>query len=186
MTSVFPIHDPPLTIRVMRTEDAEHVQRSRTAPGNARYSSWRPATPQEVAAHARAQDPSTVGRSASIVQLVLEEDGTFVGDIGLQTHGALPVVELGIVLAPTAGGRGVATRSLGRVMEALFESGVHRITARVDVRNHRSLRLFERLGLRREGIERQCFWDEVFHEWCDEVLFAALASEWTRLDPRSP
>ena len=109
---MFPIEEPPLTIRVMRTEDAENVQRSRAEPENARYSGWRPATPEEVAEHARAQDPSTIGRSRSIVQLVLEERGTFVGDIGLQTHGALPVVELGIVLAPTAGGRGVATRCL--------------------------------------------------------------------------
>ena len=169
----------------MRPEDAKDVQRSRTEPENARYSGWRPATVEEVAQHARVQNPSTVGQSVSIVQLVLEEGGAFVGDIGLQTHGTLPVVELGIVLAPTAHGRGLATRSLGRVVEALFESGMHRVTARVDVRNHRSLRLFERLGLQREGVERQCFWDPIFREWCDEALFAALASEWTWKGVRS-
>ena len=175
---VFPIDDPPLTIRLMRPEDANDVQRSRTEPRNARYSGWRPATVEEVAAHARAQDPSTIGRSPGVVQLVLEEHGVFVGDMGVQTHGELPVVELGIVLAPTAHGRGVASRSIRRVVEALFRSGVHRVTARADARNERSVRLFERLGWRREGVERQCFWDAAFEEWCDEVCFAVLGSEW--------
>ena len=62
----------------------------------------------------------------------------------------------------------------------LFDAGLHRITARVDPRNTRSLRLFDRLGMRREGHEVECYWDDAQQEWTDEVCFAVLAREWPR------
>jgi RimJ/RimL family protein N-acetyltransferase len=175
---MFPIVATPLTIRVMTDADAVAVQASRVHPENERYNGWRPATVEEVAAHARKQSTATIGKVVGTVQCVIEEDGVFVGDFGVQTREPLPSIELGIAIWPEAKGRGIATRATRLLTDALFAGGVHRIVARVDPRNGPTLRLFERLGFRREGQERDCYWDEKYDEWTDEVLFARLRSEW--------
>ena len=175
---VFPILQPPFTIRVMEPGDAADVQRSRTHPENERYNGWRPETVDEVAAHARKQSADTVGREVGVVQLVIEHDGRFVGDFGVQTVGQPSTIELGLAVAPEMKGQGIATRASAILIAELFRQGMHRVVARVDPRNEPSLKLFDRLGFRREGHERQCYWDDVYGEWTDEVLFAALRSEW--------
>ena len=54
--------------------------------------------------------------------------------------------------------------------------GLHRLFATVHPDNLASLRLLERVGMRREGVLRQ----EAFikGEWWDVVYWALLASEW--------
>ena len=69
---------------------------------------------------------------------------------------------------------------LGRVLDALgrpFDGlGLHRVVARVDARNGPSLRLCERLGMRREAVLRENEWFK--GEWSDEVDYALLEQEW--------
>ena len=175
---MLPIEAQGLRIRVMAPEDAAAVQYSRFHPENERYSGWRPPTVDEVADYARQQSAATIARESGVVQLVIEEDGHFVGDFGVRTHEPIPTIELGITLHPEAKGRGIATRATRVLMAALFELGVHRIVARVDPRNAPSLALFERLGFRREGHEVECYWDDAYEEWTDEVTFALLKREW--------
>jgi len=176
---MLPIDAPPFTIRAMEASDADVVQRSRVHPENERYNGWRPATVEEVARHARSQEPGTIGKEVGIIQLVIEQAGVFVGDFGVQTREPLPTVELGIAIAPEAKRRGIAARTTHLLVDALFSEGVHRVVARVDPRNTPSVRLFERLGFRQEGIELQCYWDEAYREWTDEVCFAVLRTEWS-------
>ena len=83
-------------------------------------------------------------------------------------------------VSAAARGQGLATRALRLLITHLFADGFHRVKARVDPRNTASLRLFDRLGFRREGHERLCYWDAEHGEWTDEVLFAVLSSEWRR------
>jgi RimJ/RimL family protein N-acetyltransferase len=59
---------------------------------------------------------------------------------------------------------------------AFTRLGLHRVIARVDARNLPSLRLCERLGMRREAVLRENEWFK--GEWTDEVDYALLASEW--------
>ena len=69
-----------------------------------------------------------------------------------------------------------ANRS-GRCIGAAFaELGLHRIIGRSDARNGPSLRLMERLGMRREAhlVENEFFKGE----WSDEIDYAILAREW--------
>ena len=104
-----------------------------------------------------------------------------VGDMGTGAFDPGRQMEIGIVLDPAWQGRGIATRACRMMFDHLFANGLHRVTARIDPRNGASLRLFERLGFRQEGIERSAFWDEDWQEWTDEVCFAVLASEWSGL-----
>ena len=109
--------------------------------------------------------------------MVVELDRVLVGDMAAVQRDQGRQCEVGIALDPDFQGRGLGRRCVERLAAWLFASGIHRLTARVDPRNEASIRLFDRLGWRREGLEVECFWDPDFAEWSDEVLFAKLARE---------
>ena len=54
--------------------------------------------------------------------------------------------------------------------------GWHRIVGSCDARNHSSVRLMERIGMRREAHFVQS--ELVKGEWTDELVFAILVHEW--------
>lgn len=56
--------------------------------------------------------------------------------------------------------------------------GFHRIFARIDADNHGSVKVAERLGLRREAHFRQN--DRHDGRWGDEFVYAVLAEEWAK------
>ncbi len=100
------------------------------------------------------------------------------GDCGLHFPVGEPwQAEVGITLAPRAQGHGFAREALAAALDHLFgELGKHRVIASVDPRNAPSIRLLERLGMRREAHFRESVWDK--GEWCDDVVYAMLAEEW--------
>jgi len=183
MRPALPLHRDDLTIRMMTAADAAIVQRVRNLPKVARFQSWRPPTVDEVVELAHEQKDRAPGMQTEPCQLVIEwtdEHGErhVVGDMGAGAFDPGRQMEIGIVLAPEWQGRGFATRACRMLFDHLFAAGLHRVTARVDPRNEPSMRLFERLAFRQEGLERACWWDEVWQEWTDEAVFAVLASEW--------
>jgi RimJ/RimL family protein N-acetyltransferase len=50
------------------------------------------------------------------------------------------------------------------------------VFASVDPRNHASIALLRRVGMRQEAHFRQSLWWR--GEWVDDVIFAVLQSEW--------
>ncbi|WP_063813768.1 GNAT family N-acetyltransferase [Herbidospora daliensis] len=93
------------------------------------------------------------------------------GFITLNTilRSALQSARVGYWVAEKDGGRGVATRALGVVLDIAFcELGLHRVEASVRVDNPRSKRVLEKNGFRTIGIARQ----HVFLDgaWRDEYL----------------
>ena len=179
----FSISDGDLCVRGMLAEDAPTVQRCRNLPEVARYQGWRPGTPEEVIELAHEQVGRRPGMQTEPFQLVIEyrdENGDchVVGDMGSGAFDPGKQFEIGIVLDPGWQGRGFATRACRLLFGHLFENGFHRVTARIDPRNDASVKLFERLQFRKEGLELQCWWDEDYNEWTDEVCYAMLGSEW--------
>ncbi|WP_428407150.1 GNAT family N-acetyltransferase [Hyphococcus sp.] len=86
--------------------------------------------------------------------IVEAEDGEALGRATLIPRGR-DVWEIGIMLCPTAQGRGLAAKALIEVIELGFgRLGARRIFADIDDENVASIRLFERLGFRREGLLR--------------------------------
>jgi len=78
---------------------------------------------------------------------------------------------------PDHRGHGYATEAAAAMLGLGFEGlGLHRIVGRLDARNDASARVLERLGMRREAhfVENEF----VKGEWCDELVYAMLASEW--------
>ena len=85
--------------------------------------------------------------------------------------------EIGWSLHPDAQGRGLATEGAREMLRLGFdELGLHRIVAGCDSRNTASLRVMERLGMRREAefIDSEYFKGE----WASEIVCAMLESEW--------
>ena len=73
-------------------------------------------------------------------------------------------------------GHGYATEAATALFTHAFtELGLHRLQANVVPGNHASLRLAERLGLRREGYAVRYL--EINGRWQDHVMFAKLAEE---------
>jgi RimJ/RimL family protein N-acetyltransferase len=86
-------------------------------------------------------------------------------------------VEIGWSLNPEYGGRGYATEAARAVAGLAFtELGAHRIFARLDVLNTGSMRLCERLGMRREAHLVENDLDD--ERWGSEYVYATLAREW--------
>jgi RimJ/RimL family protein N-acetyltransferase len=85
--------------------------------------------------------------------------------------------EIGWSLHPEAQGRGFATEGAREMLRLGFdELGLHRIVAGCDSRNIASLRVMERLGMRREAefVDYEYFKGE----WASEIVSAVLESEW--------
>lgn len=174
---MFRIEDGDLCLRAMTEADAAEVQRIRMLPGVDRYSGWRPRTVEEVAEIARDQAGRLPGSYPECFQIVVEWQGRIVGDLAAVQRDQGRQCEVGIALDPGFQGRGLGARSMRLLTGWLFAAGLHRLVARVDPRNVPSMRLFERLGWRREGTEVECYWDADLDEWSDEAVFARLARE---------
>jgi RimJ/RimL family protein N-acetyltransferase len=121
--------------------------------------------------------------------LIVEHHETVVGDLYLHLQdawtqaevaadGASTVAEVGWVLDPAHGGRGLATEAVAALVQACFvQLGVRRVRASCIADNTPSWRLMERLGMRREGHGLE----ESLHRtkgWLDGYHYAVLAAEW--------
>ncbi len=87
--------------------------------------------------------------------------------------------EIGYAFNPEFHGRGYATEAAAAMLALGFtEYGFHRICARCDARNTASVKVMQRLGMRREAhlIENEWFKGE----WSDEIQYAVLQSEWAK------
>jgi RimJ/RimL family protein N-acetyltransferase len=85
--------------------------------------------------------------------------------------------EIGWSIHPDVQGRGLATEGAREMLRLGFEGlGLHRIVAEGDERNVASLRVMERLGMRREAhfVENEFLKDV----WTGSIVCAMLEGEW--------
>ena len=167
-----------LVLRRFRAEDAEAFAAYRSDPDVARYQSWDAPIPiaeaaEQVRRFAEA-DPAAPGWFQYAVQH--RADGVLIGDIGVCLDDNLMQAEIGFTFAPAYQGKGYATEALRCLLNRLFGSGIHRVSAECDARNTASARLLARLGFRQEGHRREHTW--IKGEWTDDLLFGLLARDW--------
>ena len=107
-----------------------------------------------------------------------KDSGQLLGDLGAHFSVDDPrQVELGFTVSPAHQGQGYAREAVIAVLDHLF--GVlkkHRVYASVDPRNHASVALLRRVGMRQEAHYRQSLWFK--GEWVDDMVFGVLGSEW--------
>ena len=84
--------------------------------------------------------------------------------------------ELGYWLLPECWGRGIATECVGAMLgHAYGPMGLHRVAAEVEVDNHASRRLLDRLGFRLEGIRRD--YERKNGAFIDLMIYARLSTD---------
>ena len=85
--------------------------------------------------------------------------------------------EIGWLVGPAFQGRGYAREAAAMLLDLAFgELGLHRVIAELDPRNTASVRVCERLGMRKEGHFVEQMW--LKDEWTDTGSYAILDREW--------
>jgi len=117
-------------------------------------------------------------RDAIVVLAVEVATGQPVGELMLRLSNAESRQgEMGWSMHPDAQGRGFATEGAREMLRLGFEHvGLHRIAAECDPRNTASMRVMERLGMRREALMVEA--ELIKGEWVDSLIYAQLESEW--------
>lgn len=171
-----------LTLRAAGPEDTEATWQYRRLP---EVAEWITARADDLDAYrVTFTEPSRLADT-----VIVEHDGRVVGDFMLRVEDGWAQaevaedarrtqVELGWVLDPAWSGRGYATEAVRELFRVCFEDlGVRRVVANAFLDNHASVRLMERVGMRREVHTVA----ESLHRdggWLDGVGYALLVEEW--------
>jgi RimJ/RimL family protein N-acetyltransferase len=157
----------------------------RNDPEVARYQAWETCTEQEATAmieELKSQQPGTPGEWFQFA-IELKKTGVLIGDCGLKTEADGRQAEIGFTLSREHHGKGYASEAVSCLLDYAFgDLGLHRVVAITDHENEPSVALLERLGMRREGHFIQNAWFK--GRWTSEFLYAVLAGEWLRREPR--
>ena len=178
---MFPqLSTPRLAIRDLEANDGPRVFSYHRHPDVARFQSWGTESVDVIQTYIRSlagKDPDTPGCWYQ-VGIFLGDGGKLIGDCGFRVLESEPrQAEIGITLAPEFQHQGYATEALQALLEYLLVTlGKHRVFGSVDPENVTSIRLMERLSMRKEAHLVRSLWFR--GEWVDDVIFAILASEW--------
>jgi RimJ/RimL family protein N-acetyltransferase len=174
------LHTTRLTLDALRPDDAESLFRYRADPLVSRFQGWCPASVTEASSFIEGLQAIRLDTPGSWFQRAIRLRGNdmLIGDVGLHfADNADATVELGISLSPLHQGQGLAAEALSGVLAFVFENlGKHRVTGSVDPRNTASLRLLERVGMRKEAHFRESLLMD--GAWVDDVIYAMLDREW--------
>jgi RimJ/RimL family protein N-acetyltransferase len=177
----YPVCTARLRLRPVTAGDADALLAYRSLAEVCRYVPFEPMDAGQIAqriAGRWSQSTLDDGNQSVFMGIALAESDRVIGDLTLmlgpeEHRGA----ELGWVLHPAHSGHGYATEAAHALLHLAFdELGLHRVTARIDARNEASLRLADRLGMRREA---HLIANEWFKGgWSDEFNVALLDDEW--------
>jgi RimJ/RimL family protein N-acetyltransferase len=169
-----------LRLRPFQNGDLPAFIAYRSDPLVARYQSWEaPYTPfraELFLASVREKDPGAPGWH----QLALEvaDTGEMIGDVAYCLHPeAPPTGEIGFTLARDYQGQGYAFEAVTCLLDYLFtDLALGSVRANCDVRNSRSIRLLERLGMIQEGVDERTWFKS---EWTSERWYAINRDTWS-------
>jgi RimJ/RimL family protein N-acetyltransferase len=123
---------------------------------------------------AQSEEPRTKWQLA----LVKREDGRFIGNCGIRINDVeRREANIGYEVSPSEWGRGYATEAATAIARFGFEElGLHRVWAECVADNAGSIRVLEKLGMRREAHFREHQWYR--QRWWDTLIYAILDREW--------
>jgi ribosomal-protein-alanine N-acetyltransferase len=108
-------------------------------------------------------------------------DGRFCGEITLSgiQRGPFQSASIGYWIDEAKAGHGYVPEAVVMVLHFAFEAiDLHRVEISIIPRNRPSLRVVEKLGIRREGVAERFL--EIDGKWEDHVRFAMTAEEWAQ------
>lgn len=178
-----PIETERLNLRSFECSDFEALGAYHTLPGVQRYLVRRTRDAGDVSrALATMRNHVSLQRPGDTLTLAMERkgDATLLGHVSLHWSDATAgQAEITFVINPAYSGNGYCSEALEAVFELAFDHfRIHRIFARCDGRNHHSVKLLQKLGMRLEAHYRE---HALFQgEWDEELHFAILNREWRR------
>lgn len=128
--------------------------------------------------------PSDPASLAPRYALVRRSDGDVVGVVGnYRAHPVLEWIDVWYVIGVRAArGAGLGSEAVGLLVDHLFRSEtIERVGATCDVDNVPSVRLLERLGMRREGTLRSTLYHH--GRWHDVHVYGITRPEWAARPP---
>ena len=169
-----------LCLRQLLGDDAETLYFYRSSPKVNQYQCWRPESIEEVHDFIEKQTELLLDTPNIWFQLAIcdKQSGAMLGDCGFRFFDQNACqAEIGFPIYPPYQQNGFAKETVKSMIGYLFfELTKHRVIASVDPRNIRSIRVLERVGLRKEAHFRKSFWFD--NNWVDDVVYAILADEW--------
>lgn len=178
-----PIDTDRLILRTFERTDVEGLSAYHALPSMQRYVFSRTRDTAEVAGalnimrgHVSLQRPG----DTLTLAMVRKGDQQLVGHVSLHWSDATAGQgEVRFLINPSYAGTGFVTEALAALFDLAFDHfRIHRVFARCDGRNHHSIKLMQKLGLRLEAHYRE---HALFQgEWDEELHFAILDREWQR------
>ena len=163
-------------LRRLAGTDLSAFQAYRAHPDLNRYQGWSPMPRDEAAAFLSEMGSAPLFARGAWVQLGIAEPESqcLIGDIGLFLSGDGGHAEIGFTLEPQSQGHGIATAAVREAIKLMFEAtSVQQVRGITDARNTASVRLLERVGMRRVETRRSVFRGES----CIEYVYAVGRSD---------
>ena len=147
------VRTPRLSLRPHTVADADDWYRLQSIPEINHYLNWPDRTRGESLNHLRDRTHHTELKQVDdFVALAIDLDGQLIGDVSLRLK-SVPSdtrsIEIAWILHPDFSGHGYATEAATALLDLAFdELDARWATALVDLTNHRSIAVAERLGMR--------------------------------------
>ncbi len=177
------------TDRLILREFAEDDWRATLAyqsdPLYLRYYAWTQRTEDDVRAFIGAfiTQQAEQPRRKFQLALTLKANGRLIGSGGVRVSDAeLREASIGYELDPRSWGLGLATEAAHALLRFGFaDLGMHRIFGECIADNAASVRVMEKIGMRREAHLREQAWFK--SRWWDTLIYATLENEWRAAHP---
>lgn len=170
-----------LLLRSFQDSDLEAFMSYRSDPAIARYQGWDSPYSREAATafvqEMKQKQPAAPGEWYQIA-IELKVSGEMIGDCAFHILAQdARQAEIAFTLSRPYQSKGYATEAVTRLLDYLFgELGLHRVRAICDVENLASVRLLERIGMRREAHFIENIWFK--GAWGSEYWYGLLKQEW--------
>lgn len=147
-----PMSGTGIVLRRLRVDDLAAFQAYRTDVELGRYQGWSPMTDDQARGFLQQASTDRLFSAGHWAQIAIAEPQTLalLGDIGLHLAEDSRHAEIGFTLSRPAQGRGLATAAVRTAIQLIFSStAVEHVVGITDARNHASIALLERVGMRR-------------------------------------
>jgi len=176
-----PIETDRLILRSFKEDDFEAVHSYASSAKNTTYMLFGPNNEEESRAFIKRAIASNSKEPIDNYSLAVElkETGKLIGACDLHIKGDDP--EVGWIVHKDHWGKGYGTEmGLALLKLGFEENNLHRIIARCDIENIGSVRIMEKIGMRREGVFREYRRTRPNSGklYRDELVCAVLKDEW--------
>lgn len=176
MSKTFAVGDP-VRLRPIEESDLTHLVRllwDPEASGEHQWFGFRVDKARDI--ERRWRDDGLVGEDASYLAVELE-DGSCAGWVTWRAMVSSTNFEIGIALFPDHRSHGVGTRAQQKLVSYLFDTTTaNRLQAGTELDNVAEQRSLERVGFRREGVQRGLYFRA--GAWRDSVMYGLLRADW--------